>query len=413
MSESHATHPGHPRRKLPPIWLMGLTNCTWGLMGGFAIITLPQLLAAQGVPGGALLAFTSTLLWPSTIVAFVSPILDVHFSRRTYAIATAVLTAVAVVFSVTHNSHFRLIEIVMVAGYSAAALYQGAVGGWMGSLIDPKDDGKLGVWFAVSNTGAAGITALLGATLVSRFGTHVAAVCLAAVLLLPTLLFLFIPAPGPDRKLASESFGQFWGDIAALMKRREVVIAMLLFVLPSASFALTNALAGWGKDFSASEHLVSFAAGTGALIAGIAGSFALQPLAKFFPLRPIYLGVGIIGGLFTLSLLVLPHTPTVFAIAFTGENIFQALAFATANAISFETMGPGNPLAATLFTVLIAITNLPIIYMGYIDSAAYDYAGVRGSLISDACISIVVCTTLWWLLFRLKKKPLRSEEAAT
>lgn len=391
---------------------MGLTNCTWGLMGGFALITLPQLLAAQGIPGGTIFAFATTLLWPSTVVAFVSPILDVRFSRRTYALVTAVLTAAAVVFSVTHSSHFRLIEVVMIAGYSAAALYQGAVGGWMGSLIDKKDDGKLGVWFAVANIGAAGITGFSGALLVSRFGANIAAVFLAILLLLPMLLFLFIPAPGPDRKLAGESFSQFFSDIAALMKRREVVIAMLLFVLPSASFALTNALAGWGKDFSASERLVSFVGGTGALVAGIAGSFALQPLAKRLPLRPIYLGVGILGGFFTLSLLVLPHTPTVFAIAFTGENIFQALAFATANAITFETIGPGNPLAATLFTVLIAITNLPIIYMGYIDSAAYDHAGLRGSLISDSCISIVVCLTLWWLLVRLKNNHLRSQESA-
>jgi PAT family beta-lactamase induction signal transducer AmpG len=37
--------------KLPPIWLMGLTNATFGMYGGFAVVTLPSMLAAQGLPG--------------------------------------------------------------------------------------------------------------------------------------------------------------------------------------------------------------------------------------------------------------------------------------------------------------------------------------------------------------------------
>ncbi|HEV2326531.1 MAG TPA: hypothetical protein VGS10_21510 [Terracidiphilus sp.] len=36
-------------RRLPPIWLMGLTNSVSGIMGGFAVVTVPEMLAAQGV----------------------------------------------------------------------------------------------------------------------------------------------------------------------------------------------------------------------------------------------------------------------------------------------------------------------------------------------------------------------------
>jgi PAT family beta-lactamase induction signal transducer AmpG len=36
-----------------------------------------------------------------------------------------------------------------------------------------------------------------------------------------------------------------------------VLIALALFLLPAASFALTDVLGGWGKDFAASEHRVS------------------------------------------------------------------------------------------------------------------------------------------------------------
>ena len=387
-------------RRLPPVWLMGLTNAVFGMMGGFAVVTLPQLLAAQGVPGGSIAKMVAVVTSGPFWVAAISPMLDVRFSRRTYALAMAVLTAAAAMFTMLHRTDVRAMVVVMTAGFAAAALYQGAVGGWMGSLIDKEQDGQLGVWFAVSNIGAGGIAIALGGELIQRAAPWTAALVAGALLLAPLLLFLFIPAPGPDRQLASESFGRFARDIAALMKRREVVIALTMFVLPSASFALTNVLGGIGKDFAASERLVSLSAGAGGIVAGLAGSFLLALLAKWFPLRRLYLSVGVVGALFTLMLLVLPRGPAVFAVAITGENLFQSLSFATANGITFETMGPGNPLAATLFTVLIAVSNLPILYMGYIDGAAYTWHGVAGAFGVDAALGLAACAGLMMVLRR-------------
>ena len=41
--------PPHPQRRAP-VWLMGLSNATIGLVGGFIVLPLPQMLAAQGLP---------------------------------------------------------------------------------------------------------------------------------------------------------------------------------------------------------------------------------------------------------------------------------------------------------------------------------------------------------------------------
>ena len=386
--------------RLPPIWLMGLTNSLFGLMGGFAVVTLPEMLAAQGVPGGHIAVIVSVILSPAFWAFVLSPMLDVRFSRRTYAIFFGALAAAAVGFTVVDHRNTAMVEVVMIAGYVAASFYQGAVGGWTGSLISHEQDSSLGMWFAVANTGAAGLMILFAGSIVRRFSPVEAAVMVAGAMMLPMLLFLAMPAPGPDRRLARESFGRFWAEVASLATKREVQIALLLFLLPSASFALTNVLGGVGKDFAASEHLVSLFAGIGSVAAGLVGSFLLHPLARRFPLRPLYLGIGITGGLFTLSLLALPRTPWCFGLAFTGENLFQALAFATGNAITFETIGPGNPLAATLFTLLMAAANFPIFYMGIIDGHAYDWREVTGSFITDAFISIAVCLLLSWVLSR-------------
>jgi PAT family beta-lactamase induction signal transducer AmpG len=291
----------------------------------------------------------------------------------------------------------------MIAGFVSATFYQGAAGGWMGSLIRQEQDSSLGIWFAVGNTGAGGLMMMSAGPVVHRFPPIAAALLLGGASLLPTLLFLAIPAPGPDRTLASESFGRFWREVFSLVKDREVVVALALFLLPAASFALTNVLAGIGKDFSTSEQTVSLFAGVGSVIAGVLGSFLLKPLAARFALRPIYLGIGIGGGLFTLSLLVLPRIPWSFGLSITGENLFQALAFATGNAITFEVIGPENPLSATLFTLLNSAVNLPITYMSWIDGRGYDWRGVTGSFITDAAISIAACLLLSWAIPRWRR----------
>lgn len=381
-------------RKRAPVWVMGLTNATFGMMAGFSVVTLPQLLAADGVPGGHIAAITATIISPGFWAFLFSPMLDVRFRRRTYALVCGLLTALGVAYTILHHSSPVAVEAIMTTAYIAAAFYQGAVGGWMGSLTEKGQDSILGTWFNVANVGAGGLIIVAGGPVILHQSPIFAAAFMFVALLLPMVLFFFIPAPPPDPLLASESFGRFFRGVLALLKRREVLIGLALFSLPSASFTLTNVLAGIGGDYHASPNTISFLAGAGSVIAGVGGSFLVPLFAKKIQLRPLYLTIGIVGACFTLSTLLLPRAPWTFGLVFTGEIIFQALAFTVANGIDFEIIGPDNPLAATLFTLLIAASNFPIWYMGILDGWGYDHGGLVGSFLTDAGCSIAACLLL-------------------
>jgi PAT family beta-lactamase induction signal transducer AmpG len=388
-------------RRVPPAWLLSIPVATFGLTAGFIIVTLPQMLAALGVPGGHIATSVAVITSPGFWVFLLAPFLDVRFRRRTYALTFGLLAVCATAFTVLHHTSQAEIEVVMTLGYLSLALFGAAVGGWTGALIDKDQNSKLGAWNTVFNICSGGLGVLLSGYFTQHFSPDVAAALIFVIFLAPMLSFFFIPAPSPDDVISSESFLRFGREVVSLFRRREILVALVMFTLPSASFGLTNTLGGWGKNFHASPGMVSFFGGVGAVLAGIVGSFLIPPIAKKFPLRPMYLAVGIIGAAFTLSLLLLPRVPGTYGLAFLGENIFQAAAFATAYAIIFQVIGKDNPLAATTFALLTNFLNLPIVYMEVIDGRGFDWHGVAGAFAADAIVSGSICVLLWIVLFHI------------
>jgi len=231
-----------------------------------------------------------------------------------------------------------------------------------------------------------------------RYSPVAAVVALGAVLLMPIAVFPWMPAPGPDRRLASESFRQFFAEVVGVVRRPQVLLAIAMFVTPASSFALTNLLGGVGSDYHASPHFVGAVGGAGVLFAGIVGCLVFPLIDRLLPLRYLYLTIGAVGALFTLGLILLPRTPLAFATALIGENVFQSAAITTSIAIAFETIGERNPLAATTFSVIVSVLNIPNTYMVVVDGWGYAWRGVDGSLLLDAGAGLAACSLLVLLL---------------
>ncbi len=386
--------------RIPPAWILALPGLTFGLTVGFVIVTLPQLLAAQGVSGGRIPFAIAIISSPSFFSFLIAPLLDVRFRRRTYATVFGAMSAAATAWVVLDHGSAISVGAVMFVGFLCLMLFAASHAGWVGSLIEPAQARQLGAWATAYSIAGGGAGTLLSGFATQDLSPAVAAGFLLLLLLAPLLVFPLIPAPPPSAALARESFRRFLREVTSLFTRREVLVALALFTLPCGSFALTNVLGGWGNDFHAAPALVSLLGGTGAILAGISGCSLMPLLARKLPLRPLYLSIGFVGAAFTLSLLGLPHVPSTYGLAFIGENIFQSAAIAAASAIIFEIIGPGNPLAATIYALLGAAGNLPISYMTLIDGGGYHWHGVRGAFVTDAAVSGTACFMLAFALRR-------------
>jgi MFS transporter, PAT family, beta-lactamase induction signal transducer AmpG len=392
------------RRPIAPLWLMGLSNAGFGMFGGIVSISVPQLLSARHVPETTIAAMSAVIISPGFWTFLVSPVLDVRFSRRWYSVATAAASAVLLMLALLNLDHLALVEGLLVAGFFSANLYQSALGGWLSSIVSAEHENRLSIWVTIGNIGGGGMMAVMTSELVRYLSPTSAALLLGAAILLPIAVFPWMPAPGPDRRLARESFPQFFGEVLGLLKRREIWVAILLFVAPAATFSLTNFLGGLGNDFHASPHFVGLVGGVGVLLGGVSGCLLFRWIDRLLPLRFLYLAIGAAGSIFTLALILVPHTPTTFAVALIGQNAFQGLAITVSIAITFETIGRANPLAATTFCLMSSAFNVPITYMLLIDGSGYGRAGIAGSYAADAGLSLLASLLLGGLLIWLSRR---------
>lgn len=383
---------------------MGLTNSVFGMYGGIIVITVPQLLSARGVAEATIASMTAAMISPGFWSFLFSPVLDVHFSRRWYSVVTAVVAAILLSIALLNLDHPALVEILLVVGFFFGNLYQSALGGWLSSIITTEEENKLSVWVTIGNISGGGFMAMTAGELVQRLTPTAAAIALGCVVLLPIAVFPWMPAPGADRYLARERFVQFFGEVLSILKRPAVLLAILLFIAPPATFSLVNLIAGLGSDFHASSHFVGLVGGAGVVFGGIAGCLIFPLIDRLLPLRFLFLSIGLVGALFTLSLIFLPRTPATFALALIGENLFQSIAITASLAIVFDTIGRNNPLSATTFCLMISAFNISNTYMLVVDGWGYSLGGVTGGYAADAIVSIVACVVLAGFLLALSRR---------
>jgi PAT family beta-lactamase induction signal transducer AmpG len=393
---------------MPPVWLMGFCNMPVGLAGAVTLVTVPQLLAAKGVPESAIAWVTTASLVAGFANFLFAPVLDWRLSRRAYAVILAVLAGLLALATLLCIDNLLLLAVLAFSLTLATYLNQAAVGGWLSGVTVPAEKSALGAWLQASNIAGFGIGAAIAILAIRNLPSPLGAAAVGLLELIPIPLYLWIPAVPADMRLGHEGFAAFLRDVLTLLRRPPVRWLMLFLVLPAASFALSNTLSGLGGDFGASEEMVGTVSGIGVAVAGVIGALVAPQLIRGMSPERAYLTIGAGGAIFTLAEIVLPRLPLTFAIGMIGQNAIQAAAFAAVNVMILRSNGQDNPLAATQFALLSAMSSIPLMYMQAVDGQAYGHGGFVASCLTDALLSLATCAVLS-LLLRRRGRMRRSE----
>lgn len=386
------------RRTLPP-WAMGLAAAPLGFYFGFISTATPILLRAHGVPVEKIGLVSSVGFSPTFWAFLLCPVLDVRFSKRTYAFFFAAVAAVCLGLSTLLTFHLIAFTAVLTLGCTATVLFGNAHQGWMPDAVEDRHFSAVGAMSTVANLGAAGLFAWLTINLLRTMSPHTAGILLALGVMAPTAMLLFIPMPDAPLRGAAEVFGNFFRDLYEVCKRRSSILGLICFLSPTACFALTNSFSDLGTDFQATEAWVTRINGPLVAIVCSAGALVGLWFCQRFLRRTVYVLAGFGGAMAALAMIWMPHTLHYYALSVLAYNFFQGINYTAFSAFEYEIIGPANPLAATQIALLTAAANAPISYMTFFETRLYTNHGLPGMLGVDAVSSIVVGILLL-LVFR-------------
>ena len=381
------------RRQLPP-WAMGLAIAPLGFYYGFISTAMPILLAGHGVSVGKISEVSAIAFSPTFWAFLFCPILDVRFSKRTYALFFAGVAAACVGVATLLTANLVAFTAVLTAGCAAAVIFGNAHQGWMPDVIEDEHYSHVGATTNVANLGAAGLFATLTVVLVRTLPGLPAAGLLGLTVMVPTVMLFFIPLPTTPTRGASETFRRFFGDLYRVCKRPGCIVGLICFASPTACFALTNLFSGMGSDFHTPERWVTALTGTGVAIACSMGCLLGIWFCGRYVRRTVYIVTGLGGAAAALVLIWTPHTMEWFAAGVLAYNFFQGINYTAFSALCYEIVGPRNPLASTQMALLAAAVNLPISYMTAVDGHFHTTHGLTGMLAIDAGSSVFVGTVL-------------------
>jgi PAT family beta-lactamase induction signal transducer AmpG len=391
------------------VWVMGLANCPTGFVFGFISTAMGILLAARGVSPGKVGAISFVAFSPSFWGWLLAPILDVRFSKRTYAFFFASLAAVLLGVTVLSLANLTVFTFTLTASCTAVVLYSNAVQGWAPDIVTDAEYDTMSSWLNIANLGAAGVFSAVGVVMVRVLPLPAAAACLTLLVIAPAALLLYFP---PARKPAgdlSENFAAMGRDLLRILREGRVWAGLVMFLAPVGAFALTNLFSTLGRDFGASERSATTLNGPGVAAVCSLGCLLAIPLCRHWRRRTVYLMAGLGAAVCAGTMGLLSHTVSIYAVGLLAYNFFQGFSYASFTALELEIVGPKNALSGTMMAILTASANVPVSVMTYIDGRVHDSHGLRAMFFIDAGAAAATAALLLIVVLPLFDRSLRRE----
>ncbi len=379
---------------------------TFGLVVGFVITALPFLLSKAGVSVDRIAGVSATAMSPTFWAFLVTPIVDVGFTRRTYAFVLAIASALSLGAALWVFSPDRLwlFTALVLCAELAIVLQCSAVNGWTSEFVPDARRGRVGGWINAANLGGGALGAMGVMWTAAHLPLRTLGLLMALAVLASTAFLLRFPAPARPQLSLRQIFGGTFRSVVQTSKQPQVLMGFLLFLAPASCVAAINLFSGLGKDFQASPQRVVWITGAGAAITSAMGSILGGYIADWVDRGALYLSGGIMAGLCAVWIASIPHTQAAFTAGVLAYNCLAGICYAAFSALGLQLVGVRNPTAATQLALFAAASNGAIVYMTWADGQGYRMFGTRGLFLVDGLASLgAAIPLLLFLLWRARK----------
>jgi MFS family permease len=395
----HDPTPAARRRPPHPIVFLVL-YLPFGIVQGYVTVTLGYVLRGGGVSVETIAGLVGLSLLPNTWKVLWAPLVDTTLTARTWFAIGAGLSALVLLAAAAMpmtqagvpmlgllcflsgvTSSFAGIAADRVMAYATPREQQGRAGGWSqaGNLGGQGLGGGLGLWLcqhASNGIGSAGTGVL----------------CLVTLLILPVL---------NEEQVVRESFTRVikdtGRDLAAFSTSRMGLLACFICLLPIGTGGLANIWGAVGRDWRASADQVALISGVLSGVVSVVGSLAGGYLCDRMDRKAGYILFGLMSAACGVAMALGPRTPMAFLIFATLYNLILGGCYGAFAALTLEAIGHGA--AATKYTLVASISNVPIMLMTLVDGISETRRGASGMLYVEAGFGVAAAALFYAVLW--------------
>lgn len=361
-------------------------------------MALPFILRKAGLAVPDIASIQAALLIPNVFNFAWSPLVDIGFRRKTWAILLTVVSAAFIVaaFLTPLPSAVRLFVLFAVVGN---VLSFGSVAiGALASALPLEFRPQAGAWMQVGNLGGAALAGAFFVWIAARYSLPAVALAVGVISILPVLPVVFIPESGrPGWSAAGSEFKRLGHALRSRIKSSETWLGAAILLSPVGTGAMTFLFSGIAADYHAGAKIVAVVTGLAGSLVTAGGALVGGIVTRRLGSRMAYSVLGIVGAASAALMAVAPLSPLTYT---WGSLIYCALAgaaWATFTALVLDLVGAANPAAGTWYATFVCVGNAPVSYMEWLDGVGYHHFGARGMLGVDALAGGIFSVA--WLIF--------------
>jgi PAT family beta-lactamase induction signal transducer AmpG len=379
----------------------------FGISSGYVSVTLAFLLARAGLPTAVVATLIALSVFPQTWKMLWAPLVDtVGNPKLWYGLGTATVGATILAMSVLPmtRGEVPVFSAMIIFSSVASTLVSMSTEIFMANQTPPELRGRASGWSQAGNLGGNGIGGGIGLLLAEHVsspwvsGAVLAAICFACwggMVALPKL----------HRVAREHSYlRELWGvlvDVWEVVKSRLGYLALVIMILPIASGAMPwSAVA---SEWHASGDLVALVNGIGNGLASMAGAMLAGFICDRMDPKRAYCLFGILVGLASAALILVPRTPSMFAVFVLLYWAMVGMGYTGYAAIVLEAIGKKS--AATNWNLMAALSNAPITFMSVFDGRVHDKYGTNAMLLGELVLPAVAIAAFVVLVLATRRRP--------
>lgn len=390
-----------PARSVPP-WVFTLLIAPFGMQSGFLGVALAYQLGEARVSTEAIAALIALSYLPQTWKVFWAPVVDLTWTRRGWYFAALLTTVAGIVAMGWYGADGRAMGALTVA-VLAASFASTVIGMSLESLLahgtPDGQKGRAAGWFQAGNLGGGGLGGGLALWLIQDRGLSVtaSALSLAALCLLCGTPLLRMAEPVPDSAQAKldlrAHLRALGSDLWSLVRSRGGALGMFICFLPMCTGAAANLWSPLAAEWHATANTVAFVNGAMGGVVSALGCMAGGFLCDRIDRKAAYCLFGLLMAAVAVLMALAPRTEFVFIVATSIYAFVTGLTYAGYTGVVLEAIGRGA--AATKFSLLASLSNMPIAFMTFVNGWTHERWGSSAMLYGEAAAGVAAVALFW------------------